>query len=94
MNHFEFGKTPDLGIEKLRPDLRMQVELALRFYRLQKEALTKEALDSCILKWVEYNNNQYAASFRRNLNKYPELLALYEKEPESALKEMESLIYV
>ena len=93
MNHFESGKKPDLGIERLRPDLRMQVELALRFYHVQKEALTKEELDSHILKWVEYNNHQYASNFRRNLNKNPELLALYEKEPESALEKMESLIY-
>ncbi len=93
MEHFESGKTQNLGIEKLRPDFRMQVELALRFYRVQKETLTKEDLDSHILKWVEYNNHQYAASFRRNLNENPELLALYEKEPESALEKMESLIY-
>ena len=42
MEHFESGKTQNLGIEKLRPDFRMQVELALRFYRVQKETLTKE----------------------------------------------------
>jgi len=102
MNHFESGDTPrdttegmesDLFIEKLKPDLRMQVDLALRFYGISKDGLSREDLNSYIVKWIQYDNSRFSADFRRALTEHPELLAEYQRDPESALTTMENVLY-
>jgi predicted transcriptional regulator len=101
MNHFESGiesgvksgeEKSDANFEKLKPDMRMQVDLALKFYGISKEDLNKEDLNSYVLKWVEYDNSKFPKEFRRVLTEHPELLTEYQTEPESALNKMENMI--
>ena len=93
MNHFELEEENNLGLEKLKPDMRMQIDLALRLYGISKEGLSKEDLDSYVMKWVQYNKNKFSGDFRLVLSKHPELLVEYEKDPLSALGKMEDLLY-
>ncbi len=82
-----------LGFEELQPDLRMQADLALRFYGFKKESITRADLDASLLKWAGTDNNTFSRNFRDSLERNPEIIALYESDPERALSQMEDLIY-
>ena len=92
MNQYESVKGKDLELEKLTPAMRMQAELALRFYGINKEGLTRKELSPYILKWVEHNDCELSKAFRLALTECPKLLAEYETDPESALDKIENLI--
>ena len=92
MEQFENYES-NLNLEKFKPEFRMQVELAIRFYGLHKESLTKAELDPYVLKWVEYNEHEFPRNFRAVLKKKPDVLSLYETSPEEALHQMEEALY-
>ncbi|MEI6238231.1 MAG: hypothetical protein WCP15_01695 [bacterium] len=94
MEELNAKNADSLGLEKLKPDLRMQVELTLRFYGLKKEDVDKDTVNEYLMKWISHNDNQFSADFRRVLAENPDILPLYETDPETALNKMESLLYV
>jgi hypothetical protein len=94
-NSLETPKKTDLmvALEKVKPDIAMQFELALRFYGLHKEIVTLEEANPYIMKWVEHNKQEFSAHFRTVLAEQPDLLGLYKTNPEEALERMESALY-
>jgi len=91
-NNFE-KTNQELNLEEFKPYLRIQIELALRFYGLERNSVTRADAESCIQKWIAYDDNKFSRGISDVLKRDSKLLELYEENPEEALEKIEKLIY-